>query len=136
MSEIDREHPRGRIASGAIGKRAIALVKRHYKNDGATEVQKPEGADLAFRLPNREKVVLEVKGTRDRGIALGKLKASGKKSVALLKKSQATLIRVTDVCGRKPAFYFLEYGVHYKLKQESRWSATTVYRRMRHGHAP
>jgi hypothetical protein len=104
FSELNPRFPSSR-GSGDIGKRALEIIKYHFKNQnpGCRFVETPSGADFAV-LPVGAAVpmVFEVKGTADADIAWPQLKVSSKSSHALLTSGSASVLRVTDVFGREP----------------------------------
>jgi len=123
LRRLNRDFPASRLSSANVGKRAIEIVRVHYvQGRKAREVQKPKGADLAFKLPHRaDPVVLEVKGTADSELAFPKLKVSGKPSRNLLAKGKAKLLRVVKVFEAQPEIVELAIGKDFELVPEPRW---------------
>jgi hypothetical protein len=124
FSDLNQRFPTSR-GSGDIGKRAVEIVKYHFKNQspGCQFLAPPAGADLAVLLCGAAAPeIFEVKGTADRDIAWQKLKASSKPSHALLTNGSAAVLRVTDVFGQAPVVHELRHGTDFLLEPEVRWT--------------
>jgi hypothetical protein len=125
FSELNKRFPSSR-GSGDIGKRAVEIIKCHFKNQnpGCRFVETPSGADLSV-LPVGAAVpmVFEVKGTADTDIAWQQLTVSSKSSHALLTSGSASVLRVTDVFGPEPVVHELRHGEDFWLEPEARWTS-------------
>ena len=64
----------------------------------------------------------EVKGTKDKSIALNKLKVSSNDSYKLIKDG-ITIIRIMEADTNKPTVAELKHGKHFTLEPEPRWRA-------------
>lgn len=124
LAELNHRFPSSR-GSGDIGKRAVEIVKYHFKkqNPGCRFVDPPNGGDLAVLMvaatvPN----VFEIKGTAEHDIAWQQLKVSSQSSYDLLKSGSVAVLRVTDVFGQEPVVHELHYGKDFRLEPEARWT--------------
>ncbi len=70
FAELNSRFPPSR-GSGDIGKRAVEIVKNHFRGryPGCRFVDPPRGADLALVLDTAGPKLFEVKGTADSDIA-------------------------------------------------------------------
>ena len=124
FSALNEKFPSSR-GSGDIGKRAVEIIRCHFKNQnpGCSFVETPNGADLVV-LPvgATMPMVFEIKGTADPDIARQQLKVSSKSSHALLTSGLASVLRVIDVFGREPVVHELRHGKASWLEPEAGWT--------------
>src|SRR5258708_7561989 len=85
-SELNRSFPLSK-GSGDIGKRAVEIVKIHWKDidPGCRFANPPKGADLAVVFSSRADLnAYEIKGTASVGLAWPQLNVSSETSYRLL----------------------------------------------------
>ena len=105
----------------SVEKKAEHIVRLFLKKAGAQVEDDRDGVDLKVST-NVETTRIEVKGTKDKGIAWSKLKVSSRKSYEALKSGNAEMYRVVDVESRNPKIYVLEHGRDFCMEPEPRWS--------------
>ena len=116
-------------SSFKIGKRAIEIVKIHFRKEhpGCTFEVEKDDADLVVHFASpKKKLLIEIKGTASLGVAFGQLKVSGDPSYKMLVKKKIPVYRVSDVLGKDPVIRVLKYGVDFGLKREPRWRFETI----------
>ena|SRR5437867_1428479 len=123
FAELNNRFPPSR-GSGDIGKRAVEIVKSHFRgrHPGCRFVDPPRRADLALVPDAAGPKLFEVKGTADSDIAWQQLKVSSQPSHDLLTGGSASVLRVTDVYGEEPVVYELRCGRDFRLEPEARWA--------------
>ncbi|MFD2514203.1 hypothetical protein ACFSRY_10020 [Pontibacter locisalis] len=109
-----------------VGKLAVAIVKEYFLSIDctATFVTNKKGVDLQVSY-NGLTEDFEIKGTADESIAWSKLKVSSQRCYDKLEAGMK-LIRVSKISKPTVDLYFLEYGKHFILEQEPRWSVKRI----------
>lgn len=103
----------------------ICRVCFRRQNLSVTFPRSPNGADLCIKFPDDPAFDIEVKGTKEPGIAWNQLKVSGQPSYDLLKRGMP-LYRVSSVGSRNVTIFVLRYGEDYEMTPEPRWRVHPV----------
>ena len=99
----------------------ICRIYFRRQNPNVTFPSSPNKADLHVLLPNAPGFDIEVKGTKERGVAWNQLKVSGQPSHDMLKKGMP-LYRVANIGERNVTIFVLEYSEDFEMIPEPRWT--------------
>lgn len=121
-SDLERMH------GDRTEKKAEYIVRKHLADKYGEQVNVEEdrnGADLSVLVNGEEVERIEVKGTASADV-WQKLKVSGPQSHHALKSGGVAIYRVVNVDSESPCIHVLQYGRHFTLDPEPRWTVRRV----------
>ena len=123
LSLDDREF--GSLNGLSTANAAVEICRTYFRrqNPMVTFPPSPNRADLHVQFPDRPGFDIEVKGTKEQGIAWQLLRASGQHSHDMLIRG-LPLYRVNNVGSHNVTIFILKYKKDFEMKPEPRW---TIY---------